>query len=117
MSNVVESSLRRSRAAETSASFFRSRSRGGLIKDDNRGPTDGCTRDRDALALATGQSGAPFAKHRVVMLRHSGNEVMSIRNLRGLNDFLRSSGRLAQSNVVPHPQGVYEGVGEVKRHE
>src|SRR6267378_1662022 len=30
---------------------------------------------------------------------------MSVCNLRGLNDFFRSSGRLAQSNVVLHAQG------------
>src|SRR5258706_14277765 len=74
------------------------------MKDDNGGPADGGTRNRDALALTTGHSGAPFAKHCVVLPRHSGNEVMSIGNLGGLEDFFRSSGSLAQSNVVPHAE-------------
>ncbi len=81
-------------------------SRGGLVKDEDRGILQDGTGNRHTLALTTRQSSATVTNHRVVAILALHDEFVGIGNLRCLDDLLHGG--------IFHTEGdvVIEGVVE-----
>ena len=75
--------------------------RGGrFVENEDGGVANDGARDADALTLATGKREAAFADHRIVTMRHLGDELVRISHLCGLDDFLQRRIRSPISNVL-----------------
>src|SRR5580693_2334668 len=81
---------------------FRVESSSGLVEDENRRVANDGAGNSDALTLAPGKSKPSLADHRVVTVRHSGNEFVRVREFRRFLDFLLSGAGPAISNVVAY---------------
>src|SRR3989441_3198604 len=58
----------------------------GFVQDQDRGVRDDRAGDRDALALAAREANSPIADHRVVPIGQRHDEVVRVRDLRGVED-------------------------------
>src|SRR5882672_5419954 len=80
---------------------FRVQPRRWFVQHQDGSVANDRARNGDALALASGQSYAAFANHRVVTFRHRGDELVGVGEFGGANDFFTRRLGFAVGNILP----------------
>ena len=86
-----------------------------LVENQDRCVLDERARDRDALALASGEAGALLADDRVVALRKRGDEVVGVRRARRRADLILGRLQPSVADVLRNRAREEEGLLEHER--